>query len=351
MIDWTCTAVSPDTTLENAIRVLDQSGYQICLVVDAAQQLVGTLTDGDVRRAILRSLPMAAPVTQAICYKPLIADQDATPGELLALMTEHRLRQIPIVHDSRVVGLAHIDELLKRPPAHDTWVVLMAGGLGMRLRPLTESAPKPLIQIGDRPLLESTIERFTRQGFRRFYISVNYFADKIREYFGDGSRWHVEIRYVEEPQRMGTAGALRLIPDLSDAPLLVMNADLLTRIDFHALLDYHYAHRARATMSVCAYEVQVPFGVVEVDDHRIKGIEEKPIHSFFVNAGIYVLDPGMIDMVPPDTFFDMTTLFQKIVSEGFETAVFPLREYWLDIGGMDGLRQAMSDYERVFGLP
>src|SRR5687767_5449679 len=221
MIDWTCAAVPPDATLEHAIRVLDQSGYQICLVVDAAQQLVGTVTDGDIRRAILRSLPMGAPVTEVTCRNPLVADRDTTTAELLALMTEHRIRQIPIVHEKRVVGLAHLDELLNQPPVHDTWVVLMAGGLGMRLRPLTETAPKPLIPVGGRPLLESTIERFARQGFRRFYISVNYFADKIKEYFGDGSRWRVEIRYIEEPQRMGTAGALRLISDRCDAPLLV----------------------------------------------------------------------------------------------------------------------------------
>jgi NDP-sugar pyrophosphorylase family protein len=230
----------------------------------------------------------------------------------------------------------------------DNWVVLMAGGLGSRLRPLTDECPKPMLRVGNKPLLETIIETFIEQGFRRFFISVNYMADTIKEYFGDGSRWGAEIQYLEETSRLGTAGALSLLPEKPQAPLLVMNGDLLTKINFRQLLDFHREHHAQGTMCVREYEFQVPYGVVKMDHHRITGFEEKPIQRYFVNAGIYVLEPQALQHIPHGVFFDMPSLFQTLMADRQEAVVFPIREYWLDIGHMADYDRANGEFARNF---
>ena len=221
----------------------------------------------------------------------------------------------------------------------------MAGGLGSRLQPLTEDKPKPLLSVGDKPILETILESFIEQNFRRFYISVNYKADAIKKHFADGGRWNAEIRYLEEETRLGTAGALDLIPERPELPLLVMNGDLLTRVNFRDLLDYHLDQKAQATMCVREYDFQVPFGVVEIEDHHILSIDEKPVHRFFVNAGIYVLEPGLIDLIPKGEYFDMTDLFARAIEKGHETQAFPIHEYWIDVGRIDDLDRANHDHE------
>ncbi|MBT4890215.1 MAG: NTP transferase domain-containing protein, partial [Rhodospirillales bacterium] len=267
----------------------------------------------------------------------------------LELMEKRQIRQIPIIDEERrVIDIVHINTLIPSSNTHDNWVVLMAGGMGERLLPLTESTPKPLLPVGKKPLLETILESFIRQGFRKFYMSVNYKAEMIRDHFCDGSRWNVEIRYIEEKTRLGTAGALRLIQDRPDYPVIIMNGDLLTRVDFHHLLDFHRQHDSQATMGVRQYDFQVPFGVVELDGNRIKEINEKPVHNFFVNAGIYVLEPDLLDLIPENAHFDMTELFEKVIEMNCDTAVFPIREYWLDVGQIDNLVQANNDFEENF---
>ncbi len=350
MSDWRSTLLGPEATLDQTIQALDVSALQRCMVVDGDGKLLGTVTDGDIRRALLRRLPMDSTVKEAMRRNPVVANQSASSESLLGMMTDRQIRQIPLLDESgRVVGLAHIDTLLKKPAIQDAWVVLMAGGLGTRLRPRTESAPKPLLRIGGKPLLETIVENFARQGFRRFYISVNYKAEMIKDHFGDGQRWSVDIRYIEEQERMGTAGAMGLMPERPTGPLVVMNADLLTRVDFRSLLDYHNEHRSQATMCVREYDFQVPYGVVELDGHRFKAIQEKPVHKVFVNAGIYVLHPIVLDLIPRGKLFDMTTLFERVVEAGYETAVFPVQEYWLDIGKETDYERANGEYHRNFG--
>jgi NDP-sugar pyrophosphorylase family protein len=224
----------------------------------------------------------------------------------------------------------------------------MAGGLGTRLGELTRDCPKPLLRVGNKPVLETILENCIEYAFKRFYISVNYKADMLKDYFGDGSRWGVDIRYIEEKKRLGTAGALGLLPEDPTVPLLVMNADVLTKINFKHLLEFHEEHRSVATMCVREYEFQVPYGVVKIDNHRLLDILEKPVHQFFVNAGIYVLNPEAVSMVPKNTYFDMPALFEKLLQDQAETAAFPVREYWLDIGRKDDLERANGDYAEVF---
>lgn len=350
MRDWKTTLLGPQATLEHAIRTLDAGALQICMVVDEDGKLLGTVTDGDIRRALLKRLPMESSVEHVMRRNPIVAERTTGSERLLALMAERQIRQVPLLDETgRVVDLAHIDALLKQPPIQDAWVVLMAGGLGTRLRPLTESTPKPLLRVGGKPLLETIIENFCQQGFRRFYIAVNYMAEMIKDHFNDGRRWNVDIRYIEEQERMGTAGALGLMPERPTGPLIVMNADLLTRVNFRSLLDYHSEHGSQATMCVSEYDFQVPYGVVELDGHRFKAIQEKPVHKVFVNAGIYALNPAVIDLIPRGRLFDMTTLFEQAVEAGHETAVFPVQEYWLDIGKENDYKQANGDYRQNFG--
>jgi len=267
----------------------------------------------------------------------------------LAVMKLKRLNHIPVLDDDgRIIYVETLQGLVKKNDK-DNAVVLMAGGMGTRLRPLTNECPKPLLQVGGKPVLETILDNFMEYGFKHFYLSVNYKADMIREYFGDGARWGVEIEYIHEDKRLGTAGALSLLPDIPDKPLLVMNGDLLTKVNFQQLIDFHSVNQAQATMCVREYNFQVPYGVVKMNNHRLTGIDEKPVERFFVNAGIYVLEPKTIKLIPKGEFFDMPSLFQKIIAENGETTAFPIREYWMDIGQMNDYEQANIEFNEVFG--
>ncbi|MBI4969563.1 MAG: nucleotidyltransferase family protein [Rhodospirillales bacterium] len=349
MADWKKTLLGKGASLAEAIRVLEGTPYKICLVVDDRQRLLGTITDGDVRRAILRGLSLDAPADNAMKATPTTGVLGDTPETLHELMVRLDLGQIPLLDaQGRVAGLATGKSLPHAGDPRENWVVLMAGGLGNRLRPLTEDVPKPLLNVGRKPLLETILETLRSHEFRNFYIAVNYKAEMIKDHFGDGGKWKCTIRYLEENDRLGTAGALGLIDERPTNPLLVMNGDVLTNVDFSSLLDFHEEHRSQATMCVREFDFQVPYGVVTIEDHRITGIVEKPVHSFFVNAGIYVVDPALLDLVPRTGAFDMPDLFAKALERGMPTAAFPIREYWTDIGHIDDFHRANGDYTRFF---
>ncbi|WP_438810775.1 nucleotidyltransferase family protein [Pseudomonas laurentiana] len=220
----------------------------------------------------------------------------------------------------------------------------MAGGLGERLRPLTENCPKPMLMIAGKPILECILESFIEQGFRNFFLSVNYLASVVRDHFGDGSKWGVNICYLQEHKRLGTAGALSLLPERPQDPILVMNGDLLTHARFDNLVQFHDEHDSLATMTVREYDFQVPYGVVRMDGAAIESIDEKPVHRFFVNAGIYAISPAALDLIPPETFYDMPTLFEDLIKARKSTAAFPLREYWLDIGQIEEFERAQHEW-------
>lgn len=345
---WKKAIISPASSLREAVEVIDAASLQIALVVDEDGRLLGTVTDGDLRRAILRDVSMEDPVERVMNKNPTTAREQDDRETLLALMRQRRLHQIPILDATwRVVGLEVLDDLLKPQPKTNP-VVLMAGGLGSRLRPLTEDLPKPLLQVGRKPILETIIESFIEHGFGRFYVSVNYKAEMIEGHFGDGSRWGAEIEYLRENERLGTAGALSLLPQPPTEPVFVMNADLLTRLNFAHLLDFHTAHDSMGTMCVREYEMQVPYGVIRTQSHRIIDIHEKPTERYLVNAGVYVLEPDALTLIPQGQFFDMPHLFKLLMDQGEETAVFPIREYWLDIGQMDDFNRANGQFDEAF---
>jgi dTDP-glucose pyrophosphorylase len=344
MSDWKDVIVGPRTPLEEVIARIDKSALQCALVVNEDGTLAGTVTDGDIRRAILRRAGLQTPIQETMNAEPTCVPASTARDEMLALMRRRGFHQLPLVDERRrVVGLATLDQLLgalERP----NWVVLMAGGLGTRLRPLTEDCPKPLLPIGGKPILENILEGFREQGFKRIFIAVNYKGDMIRSHFGSGERWGVELSYLDETTPLGTAGALSLLPAKPSAPLLVMNGDLLTRANFGSLLQFHHSHGASATMAVREYGFQVPYGVVTVDGVRILQIEEKPVQEFFVSAGIYALSPDALEHLPARTFFDMPTLFNELIAARKTVAAYPLREYWVDIGRLEEFERAQREW-------
>lgn len=348
MHKWKQSLVRGSTTIRDTIRTIDASSMQIALVVDEASRLIGTVTDGDVRRAILRGASLEEPVESIMNSQPTTATINEASESIFLLMRQKQLHQIPILdEEGRLAGVEIIDELLQ-PAYRANPVVIMAGGLGSRLSPLTDECPKPMLRVGNKPILETILESFIEYGFSQFHFSVNYRADVVKEYFDDGSAWNVQIHYIEENRRLGTAGALSLLDPAPQLPLIVMNGDLLTKINFQHLLDFHSGHNAVATMCVREYEQQIPYGMVSVDGHHLVGIKEKPAQKFFVNAGIYVLNPGAFEYLPPASAIDMPDLFNRIVEDGRQAAVFPLREYWLDIGRIDDLERARNEYEGKF---
>ncbi|TGK14571.1 nucleotidyltransferase family protein [Leptospira stimsonii] len=344
MENWKNSKLSSGQTLLEAIRTMDASGIQLILVSNEDNILEGILTDGDIRRAILRGSGLDIKIQEVMNRKPMTVLAETPREEMLSIMRRYMLHHLPVLDPAgKLVEIVTLDELIgavERP----NWVVLMAGGLGKRLRPLTDQIPKPLLSVGGKPILESILNGFSEQGFRKFYISVNYKADMIRDYFGNGDKWKVRIEYLDEDKSLGTAGALSSIPIKHEFPLVVMNGDLLTRANFYSLLKFHEQEKSSATMSVREYDFQVPYGVVNVENQEILSIEEKPIHKFHVNAGIYVLSPDTIELIPKNTFFDMPTLFEKLISLKRKTSAYLLKEYWLDIGRLEEFERAQKEW-------
>lgn len=347
MARWQDVVVLPETPLIDVIAKIDASGLQVALILASDGTLLGILTDGNIRRAILDGKGLQIPVSLIMNVQPTTVAALTPRDEMLALMRLKVIHHLPLVEEAnRVVGLVTLDELVgaaERP----NWVVLMAGGLGTRLQPLTNDCPKPLLAVGGKPILETILESFAEQGFKRIFLSVNYKAEMISNHFGSGERWGVQVDYLHENIRLGTAGALSLLPEIPTAPIIVMNGDLLTRTNFDNLLQFHNAHGVIATMAVREYDFQVPYGVVRMDGVRIEAIEEKPVQKFFVNAGIYVLSPEALSYLPTKTFFDMPTLFEHLIAAGKATAAYPLREYWLDIGRLEEFERAQQEW----GIP
>lgn len=348
MKNWTDVLTSPTALIIDVIKIIDCSSLQIALVVDENNRLLGTVTDGDIRRGLLQGVSLNDPVHLIMNRKPTVASIHEPRDSLLATMKSHQFLHIPIVDKNGcVVNLEVLNELISSSK-RENWVVLMVGGSGTRLHPLTQDCPKPLLKVGDKPILETIVQSFIEYGFHQFYFAVNYKASMIENYFGDGSSRGIVIKYLHEKKSLGTAGALSLLPEKPTCPVIVMNGDLLTKVNFKHFLEFHLEHCSKATMAIREYKVQVPYGVVKIKKHRLKAIVEKPVQRFFVSAGVYVLDPDILDLIAPDAYLDMPTLFEQLIRQKHDTAVFPIREYWLDIGRMGDYERANGEYAEVF---
>jgi dTDP-glucose pyrophosphorylase/predicted transcriptional regulator len=338
-----------DQSLSVAVSCIEASGGEIALVTDEGGHLVGTITDGDIRRALLRGATLQTPAAEFMHSSPRVAEEGTSRSEIMARLHRDSLRQLPIVNAAGVVVDVVFADDLVRPATELHPVVIMAGGLGMRLRPITETIPKPMIPIGGQPILEKIIQRFQQQGFRSFTLCVNHLSEVIEDHFGDGRKLGVDITYVREQERMGTAGALSLLASRPQYPMIVINGDILTSANFGQLLSFHYESMAIATMGLNRFEYQIPYGVVDIENQHISRFREKPTYDFFVNAGIYVVSPEALDLMPAGVYFDMPSLFEKIDQKS--RAAFPIHEYWLDIGRHDDLKKADSEYADAFDPP
>lgn len=340
--------LNKNSTIKEALKIIDSGAMQIALVVEDNDKLIGTLTDGDIRRGLLKGLDLDSSIETIIFKTPTVATISDTKEEILKVALSKKLHQIPIVDKSgKIVGIQVIEELIK-PIEKTNKVVLMVGGLGTRLRPLTENTPKPMLKVGNKPILQTIVEKFLEYGYTRIVMCVNYKSHVIQDYFGDGSEFGVSIEYVLEDQRMGTAGALSLLTEKPTEPFFVMNGDLLTNVNFEHLHNFHMSNSAMGTMCVREYDFQVPYGVVNVEDNQILSIEEKPVQKFFVSAGIYMLSPEVLKYIPQNQFYDMPTLFDKFLIENKNAISFPLREYWMDIGRIEEYKKANDEYDEVF---
>ena len=341
MEDWSKILLKSSDSLEKAIKVLHNGGLQIALISDKKGKLLGTITDGDIRRALIKHRGMNCLVEELMNKNPVTSMSSDSSDVIMSRMKNRSLLHMPILDEKGLlVGLETLQHLTYGKK-HDNPVFLMAGGFGKRLHPLTENTPKPLLKVGNQPILESIIKRFIKAGFHNFFISTHYKAEKVQAHFGDGSVWGVKIKYVNEKKPLGTAGSLGLLPkNLPNLPILMMNGDVLTKVNFEHLLTFHKEQDSIATMCIREYDVQIPFGVVNIEEQQVKNIMEKPIEKYFVNAGIYVLQPELVNKVKSNTPIDMPNLLEKQIKEGISVSVFPIHEYWIDIGHM-------KEYESV----
>lgn len=349
MKKWEKILLDPRDSMQKTVEVIHSGGYRAALVVDSGRRLLGMVTDGDVRRALIKNLGMDCAVEEIMNASPVSALKSDTREAIMSLMQSRDLLHMPIVDkDHMLVDFETLHHLLTKEKRHNP-VFLMAGGFGKRLHPLTVDTPKPLLHVGNRPILETILMQFIDSGFHDFYISIHYKADMIREYFGDGSDWGVTIQYIYESQPLGTAGSLGLLPkDITQLPIIVMNGDLLTKVEFLQLLDFHNEQECVATMCVREYDFKIPYGVVTTEDTHIHSIVEKPVHRFFVNAGIYVVESSLVNKIDGTSYIDMPTFLESRKDAGDCINAFPIHEYWIDIGRIDEYQNAHKDYPGHF---
>jgi dTDP-glucose pyrophosphorylase len=342
IVDWRAAALLPDATLLEALQVIDRCGIQFALVVDDLR-LLGTVTDGDIRRALMRGIQTGAPIRQAMNPSPVLGTLDEGPSGWHRKMRVHGIRHLPLVD-----AAGKMQRLITEQSSghfRASWVVIMAGGLGTRLRPLTESVPKPMLEVGGRPILETTVNLLAHSGFRQLFLSVNYRAEAIERHFGDGAAFGVEIEYLREPKSLGTAGALSMLPSLPQAPILMMNADILTGLDPGAFIDAHVQHGALATVGVREFVTQIPYGVVRIEGANVQSIDEKPELRHSVSAGIYALSPELLVYVSQGEPLDMPTLLTRVIGKGHAVRAHRIEEFWIDVGKLDDLERARLEFQ------
>lgn len=334
--------ISPDASILEAIAKLDKAGTGALILCSENLKLFGLITDGDIRRAILKGISMDTPCEKIAIRNPLTLKSSVSSRDSLYLMNEHDINHLPVIDENGNVLEFRLRRDMVKEEQTDLSAVIMAGGYGKRLLPLTEHVPKPMLPVGDRPLLELTIEQLRRSGIRDMSLTTHYLPENIMEHFGDGEAYGVKLNYVTEDHPLGTAGGLRLLKK-PDGPFLVINGDILTGVSFQEMLRYHRKFGAELTVGVRKYEVQVPFGVVECNVERITHLKEKPSLTFFINAGMYLLEPSAYELIPEGERFDMTDLIQKLLDAGRPVVSFPIMEYWLDVGRHNDYQQAQED--------
>ena len=340
---WQRAMLPVSATIGQAIANLDQVAVKIVLVVNASGLLEGTISDGDIRRGLLKGLDLGSSITNVIHRNALVVSPNMERETVMQLMVANKIQQIPVVDEQRhVVGL-HLWDQITTPQVRPNMMVIMAGGKGTRLRPHTENCPKPMLPLGDKPMLEHIIDRAMSQGFNHFMLAIHYLGHMVEDYFGDGSKMNARVEYIREDAPLGTAGALGLLSRTPDAPFVVTNGDVLTDINYADLLDFHIRQQAAATMAVRTHEWQHPFGVVQTKGLDIVGFEEKPINRTHINAGVYVLTPAALNELSTNEHCDMPTLFERLQASRQRTVAYPMHEPWLDVGRVEDFKRAQDE--------
>jgi dTDP-glucose pyrophosphorylase len=339
-----CRAILPaSATIQQTIRNLDQVAIKIVMVVNDSGELEGTVSDGDIRRGLLKGMDLNSPIAGIVHRNALVVPSEMARETVMHLMLVNKIQQIPVVDDCRrVVGL-HLWDEITSPPMRSNMMIIMAGGMGTRLRPHTDNCPKPLLPVAGKPMLEHIIERAKLEGFSHFVLAIHYLGHMIEEYFGNGERMGVRIEYLREQSPLGTAGALGLLDPKPEVPFVVTNGDVITDIHYGELLDFHIRHEASATMAVRVHEWQHPFGVVQMQGVEIVGFEEKPVARSHINAGVYALDPDALSLLSDDAHCDMPSLFERLQVKSLRTVAYPMHEPWLDVGRPDDLNRAIAE--------
>jgi dTDP-glucose pyrophosphorylase/predicted transcriptional regulator len=345
--DWKAVTLRSDDNVEKAINILDRESPRIVLVSDKDGVLIGTVTDGDVRRALISHKNTDTNLYDIMCTDPVYVSMGDDETKIVDMMREKSIFQVPVLNcDKQIIDLKTLGEIFEENKKENP-VLLMAGGFGKRLRPLTNDIPKPLLTVADKPILLLIIENFKKYGFYKFFISVHYKSDLIIDFFGDGKELGVEIAYIYEDTPLGTAGSLGGLPVETNLPIIVSNADLLTRLDYVSLLDFHKLNNSSLTVCTRKHNVDIPFGVVSCKKNRVTKIEEKPTQSFFINAGIYVVNPFLLQTIKDNTYIDMPNFINNLLNKNVSIGAFPIHEYWMDIGQMHQYEKAQNDFFEI----
>lgn len=335
-------------SIKTAMEVIDKGARGIVLILDDGQRLMGTVTDGDIRRAILKGISLEEPVKAIMNSNYIFITQNYSRALITTIFQNRGIMQLPVLDDDmRVVDVIFYHEFFEEK-AKENWALIMAGGLGTRLHPLTQEVPKPMLRVGAKPIIETIIEQLKSYGYKNIILCLNYKADIIRNYFQDGANFGVNIKYISEKKRLGTAGAIKLAKEYIDKPFFVLNGDILTKLNFEQFMQFHINSGNCVTIGTKKYDIQIPYGVVNLKDEKVTDLKEKPCSSYFISGGMYCLDPEAVDRIPENEYFDITQLINDYLDKGKNVGSFPITEYWMDIGQIDDYNQANVDYDSMF---
>ena len=339
---WQKTLLPLKVTIKDVVNLIDKVALRIALITDESNLLIGTVSDGDIRRGLLKGLSLDSPIESIVKRNPIVVSPELSREKVLQIMTSNKIQQVPVINKrNEVIGL-HLWDELNAPTTHENLFIIMAGGKGTRLHPQTINSPKPLLPLAGKPILEHIIDRAKSHGFNNFVIAIHYLGHMIQDYFGDGEKFGVKIRYLNESTPLGTAGALSLLDPKPNSTFIVTNGDVITDINYAEILNFHQHNNASATMAVKGYEWQNPFGVVQTQGLEIIGFEEKPITRSYINAGVYVLEPSSLSFLKKSESCDMPTLLKRLKEESNSLIAYPIHEPWLDIGRPEDLRRGLQ---------
>ncbi len=345
---WKKAIVSKETKISEVINALNEAGTRIILICENKKQLIGVVGDSDIRRALLRNISLDDEIHTIMTKNPSVAYEWDSKDDILNLMKNQQKFEIPILNIlNEVCDLKVINELLDAQPLNNQ-VVLMAGGLGTRLHPITKEIPKPLVPINGKPIIQILIDSLAKSGLNNIHVAINYKGHMIKDFLNDVSI-DSNISFIEEKKRLGTAGALSLIENIPVDPMFVLNSDILTTIDYNKMLDFHNKNRNAMTVAVKREKIIIPFGVIEIENERVQSVHEKPEQFYFANVGVYIINPELISLIPEDQYYDMPSLINKALEYNKRIGSFLVHEYWKDIGKHDELEKAQVDIIEKLG--